>query len=482
MPKLKPTHKSECKCTELYLIQHSSKFSDSIDYTLTALTTSYAYLEYYYEFAYEKYYSKCVNSLFNAYLAKCDLQKRFNICQIETISNKLPVDNDHLMYVYDWIKLGEVISLTFTNYINLIFSVASILINLFMIILLTDKKLMATKMYTHLLINIYFNLVYSVILTVHFVLQNSNDINLNGVKLSLYSQYIHLIIVKYIGNLVKTGTNISHISFTLCRYISITNKTNFIFDKFYKLNAIKTFFIILIFSILINLFTLFQFDIKSFDLNTVQLHSITASNYSNYYKQEPFEDYKENFSESAYLIMNILQYIKIIFSDLFYIIISIIIDLILVCFIKNKIGIRKQLVYMNPLANLIVSPFSTNIKQKKKKDMRASKERISQMIILNGINFLVFRFPLAIYSFYGFVFRYNRIEMRYEPNLVMYIVCKARHFCASLREILLCFYLTSFAFQFFIFYKLDGNFKESFFKLKNSVFTVISCKQVQVLN
>lgn len=472
LPQLKPTHKSKCSCTELFLIQYSIQYSESIDYSIYYLPSYYPFIEFYFDSVNERIFSKCNNKSFNFHLQQCNLIKRFSLCKINQTHL---VENDSIfIYIYDLITLGYSINRLFSDYINLIFSIVATSVNFLLIVLLSDKKIMSDKMYTHLLVNSCLNFVYSTILALKYIIRFFNEHAITGSLTSIISQYINIILIKYIGNLAKTGANISHVTFTLCRYISITAKKSTLLEKFYRLNAKKSFFLILLFSILINLYNLFQFTVKESDLNTAQLHSFSAENYSNYYKQEQAYEYKENFTESEYVVLNILQYIKIVFSDLFYILVSSLIDVFLLIFINKKIQIRKTLVYMNPLSSLIINPLNgmkTNQSAlNKKKKFNSSRNRISQMLLLNGINFLAFRFPLAILSFYGFIFRYNRVSLRYEPNVASYIVCKLNRFCSSLSEVFLFFYLSSFLLQFFIFFRFDTNIKDSALKLyKNMI-------------
>ena len=91
------------------------------------------------------------------------------------------------------------------------------------------------------------------------------------------------------------------------------------------------------------------------------------------------------------------------------------------------------------------------------------------MIILNGINFLILRLPLAVLSFYSFIFRFNRQLRKHEPNLASYIVCKRFRFCKNMENIFYFVYLNSFLFQFLIFYKLDTNFKDNFLITKKKI-------------
>jgi hypothetical protein len=182
-------------------------------------------------------------------------------------------------------------------------------------------------------------------------------------------------------------------------------------------------------------------------------------------RQDPVDDYKENFStNSEYIMLNVAQYIRLIFSDLAHIILSTMVDCLLLTFIKNKLKQKQNLLSSRAIISVNLNSIR-QVKLNKKKNQ--PKDRITQMIILNGVNFLILRLPIAILSFYGFVFRYTQDKTKAEPNIFSYIICKEKKLCTSLHEVFLCFYLISFIFQFFIFYKLDTNFKLSFKNRKN---------------
>ncbi len=456
MPRLKPTSMSKCTCTELFLIQYSVLFGNSIDAILDKTPSSYTFHEYYVDSIYEKSFSKCKNPSIKDQIQKCNFTKMLSNCDFKLSQINLKEDQ-FIFYVYDWHEMSNAINFLFSKYINLAFSILGILINVIILIILSDLKIFTDKMYFYLKINACFNIVYCLTLTIRFIIFNIDDqmsayqINSNSI---IYYEYIYLIVVKLIGNLAKTCSYISHASFALSRYITITNLNYSVLEKFNKTKKKIYFIIIILFSLLINLFVCFQFSIISSDKQQFQMFRFDASNFSNLYKQDTINDYKETFnSEFEYKILNILQYLKIVFSDLSNIILATIIDILLFVFVRNKIKQKKMITsvlpaVLNPIAISITTTTTAATKKKKK----SSEQRISQMVILNGINFLLFRFPLALLSFYGFVFRYNKFEMKYEPDLSSYIICKSYRFCAGLEKIFLFLHLNSYH-EFFIYFK-----------------------------
>ena len=313
-------------------------------------------------------------------------------------------------------------------------------------------------MYTYLLINSYFNLLQSLVITVKFIISNLEGDFISRDHKSIYVQYANVIIVKYCASMFRTGSNLSYLAFALSRYITVRNNKESFLAKFHKLNSKLFVFIIVAISLVINIYVYFQFKIKFTMTDWEQSHKIHSNNFSNYYRQEPIDDYKESFSsESEYILLNIGQYVRIIFSDLAHIIATTVIDIVLLLFVRKKMKIKRNLLQANTVLNLVI--MSSIQRNKIKKRQEQPKDRISSMIIINGINWFFLRFPLALSSFYGFLFRYDRKARSYEPDLASYIVCKKKKFCVASQEVFVFLYLFSFFVQFFIFYKLDTNFK-----------------------
>jgi len=117
------------------------------------------------------------------------------------------------------------------------------------------------------------------------------------------------------------------------------------------------------------------------------------------------------------------------------------------------------------------------IANNKKQNKLSAEHRISRMIILNGINYFLFRCPFAIFNFYVLIFRHDEKVKKHLPNLISFLVCHRFNFCKSIGEIFYFLYLISYFIQFAIFYKLDKNFKESFLSIIAEIKKqFISCK------
>lgn len=478
LPTLKPSRKSSCSCTEIFLIQYSYKYALLIEFMFSKVMTSYSLIEYYFDSIAASDLSVCVNSSIKSVIQACNFATRLGKCKIKEAQFERPQASAHYFYVFDWYELSNLSKLIFSQYINTTFLFVSLLINVATIVILSNNTI-RDKMYTFLRINSYVNLIYSFLLVMRYIFYACDKKSIFCVQIyeSVYLQYLNLVLTKLVGNSLKTASNMTHISFTLSRYVKITNTTNRFLIKFNNVSVWVYLLVLLVFSTSINAYVFFEYSIRNSHSIVNQLVSFSLSNFTNY-REDPIDDFKENFSKSEYFILNLLQYVKIVFSDLFYIVLSILIDLVLFVFVKNKLELKKSITLANSavLKYLIQSPFMVNRNQLElvKKKRKTSKDRISEMIILNGLNFFIFRFPMAVLSFYGFLFRYDRNTLKYEPNLISYLICKRFRFCSCLEEFLFFIYLNSFVFQFLIFYKLDKNFKESALSVKAKILSMLN--------
>ena len=98
----------------------------------------------------------------------------------------------------------------------------------------------------------------------------------------------------------------------------------------------------------------------------------------------------------------------------------------------------------------------------KTNEIKMGRKKITKMVILNSLNYLIFRFPSALFDFYGLIFRFDKKTKRYFPNLILFLVCKKLKACESLDNLFYLFYIISFIVQFVVFYKYDKNFSEGF--------------------
>ena len=463
VPILKPIYKSSCSCTELFLIRHSYLLKDDILFYLDQTVSDYYELsQFYREEINEREYSICANSSIELSIFKCDFLSRLRKCKINS-TNRTYLDREKIdvnLYMNDWYKLSEYSHYSFSNYINPFFSLISIILNIFIIIIYSNKTIekdMKTA-YKYLILNCYTNIFYVVLLLFQIFFTNcffDSDLFCYRKADSQYVNYFEKIFVNVIKKALHTFSNLSYFWFILFRYIRITNKRNKIVSTLKKIQF-KTFLIVsAFFCLLINFYAFYEH-------NKVVREVLFEINIS-----QPNDNFKSNLSQTEYFIFNIFQYIKIIFADFLLVVLVISIDIRLSFFIQKQISRSSE---------------SLNISQRALKKKKNSQNRINAMIIWNGINFFFFRLPSSLMDLYGLLFLYNRqneYSYRFLPNTSSYMVCRIFKFCSSLQEIFYFFYLFSFIFQFLIFYKLDKNFNESMMNIKKRISLILGIKNKQ---
>jgi len=341
-----------------------------------------------------------------------------------------------------------------------------------MVVILSSKSLKKDRMYTYLHINSIFNSICCSITIIDYIVLYYT-IDIDDKKISY--QYYNLILIKIIGSSIKTCSNISHLSFSLSRYKKIKGKDYIFIKSFNNLSFKLYLFLIIIFSMAINLYVYFQHEIIS--LGSDDKASVR---FLNNYVVLPFNDYKVNFSDTEFIVLNVFQCLKILFSDLSYIIATTIIDIFLFKIVKKQMD-KKRKILLNLNQNRTAAA-TTTTNNKKKENKISAEYRISRMIILNGINYFVFRFPFAIVKFYVLIFRHDEKEKKFLPNFISYLMCKNYKLCQNMGELFYFLFLVSYFIQFFIFFKLDKNFKDSLLAIITKIKNVFILYKNRILN
>jgi hypothetical protein len=440
LPQLRPAYKLKCTCTELFLIQYSYMYENKRNLNLNEkiIFNNYYNQEYYFEEIIDKTFSYCKN--INKLIEKCNFKKKLKLCNLTSINNEV----DHHWYMIDWQVLSKYSYISFIFYINPILSLLSILISILNVIILTSKHLKKEIkcLYYYFNIHLIANIIFISAQYLDLLTECTyEDYFCSLFESSIYLQYFKIFGLKLIKNSLTTFSNVSYTAFILIRYTKITSSKNITLKYFEKLK-LKYFILASIpFSVLINVYICFEYSLKSSESYSNQIQS-----------RVPFDYFKINLSDNEQLILNIFQYFKIILSDLLFYFLSVCFDVSLILFIKKNI-------------NSVRSALAVGLTSKTIEKKQASKRRLTTMIILNGCNFFIFRLPLALIDVYGLIISVNLSEnnnsLEYTPNLSIFMVCRYFKFCDSLQKLFYSLYTLSFLIQFFIFYKLDTNFKES---------------------
>ena len=178
---------------------------------------------------------------------------------------------------------------------------------------------------------------------------------------------------------------------------------------------------------------------------------------------------------SVQYLLTVLHYIRVIVSDTLYVLVNFVIDMFLYFFVRNQM--RKKRTDLIAVSFLVVNSRNATLRQlrdeyRKKKQLKHSQNRITGMILLNGLNFCLFRLPAVILSLTILFFGFNQEMFRFYPYFVpdfAHRICKVFKLCDVLEDVSFIFYMISFIVQFVIFVKLDKNFKESYHLMKVSI-------------
>jgi len=460
-PQLRPNQNSnKCSCTQIYLIQYSFLFQKGFNFYSDQTTASYQMLPYYVnEIMTNKSFTKCVKTSkeLNNLILMCNFKQRLNKCKIHAASAAAALNNDSYFEMYDWDEVRRLSNLIFSFYLNTLFSFIILFLNILTIKILKSKSILKEKnpMYNFLFINTVLCFLYiSICLFKIIGICIDSNFYCSPLIETKFNLYYKTIFVLFIGESIKTASNFSNISFSLSRYIKVTSFKSSTF--LLKLDQIKKRYYLIfsiIISVFINLYHLFEynFNLAKKEESFFQLNSLES-----YFKySNPSDEFIENFSLSVYYLLYVFFYIKLIFSDLFYIILNLIIDLKLLSFIKiqnfKKITITRLIANLSP-------PNQAN----------STTNRLTSMITLNGLNCFIFRLPSAFANFYGFIFRFDKTDKMFKPNISGYIVCRGFKICHSLQEILFFLYLLSLILQFFIFLKFDKIFRKGYLEIRTN--------------
>jgi len=444
-------------CTYFFLTQYSDKcYAHYLNQTFN-------------EFQYQTYYYNDERNIYQrdfkleAYLNnKCGNFIKFKslICASIHAQEKTELSrnkSESYFYLFDWQILIKYNQIIFAIILNPSISLICLILNILIVKICSNKEL--DNIYVYLKLNSCFVILYLLASFFKLLFVCIKDTFWNDAHLELSfcldefrensARYFNIVFVRTLGSCFKTCSNMSYLLFLISRYKLITNSKSIWINRIDKISICKKCITICLISLFINSYSYFQFS-KFLDQN---LSDMSIRKYSGFFDKTEYaeffskfnevNDYTQDLSSSYLLWLNILNLIKIIFSDIFFLIIGTIFDVLLLIFIKNQ--------------------NKTQISREVRKQKSAEK-RLIVMIILNGINFLIFRLPSLIVSFYGIIYRYDHEKKKHLPNFISYYVCRNMKFCIIITDIFHFFYLLSFVFHFAILYKLDKNFKKS---LKN---------------
>jgi len=382
-------------------------------------------------------HSNVTNCDFDLMKLNCDLS--LNVQNVnDTEYNKLYIlfDPNHIMKLNDFTL--SIIAFPTVCSLGIIF-------NLLNIIVLKNAKFSKSfnaRMYQQMVIKSTINLIICIIFLLRLTIKCIDPISsfcfVSFVNNRLLRHFM-LTLAYFVGNSLKTCSNLVHISFVLDRLVLISEKKLDFLKKFSLIDYKLLFLIELVFSFLINSIKIYQFE-----YDPITSFSLYPRIFTEYF------DFKY-----VYAYFNILC---IFITDFLVIILQLYFDFALIVFVKETIVNKKSLI-------------SHGFHQRSKNEKLERNTKL--MVALSGICLFIFHSPdLCISVFMAFTYKRNRGSYYDYQNLFSFLLI-------NISEVI---YFISYMLDFFIYYFFNNVFRLSFkyyvLKFSNKLKTITQVKKV----
>jgi hypothetical protein len=436
-PILIPGKVIECSCTLKWLKLYRNLYSDikdtsdyDINYDENLLNKPY----YEYKFCLETFD-----------WLKCNISQRLNDCKLQNTKKEARIfrfDNDNNVYYFlKWLQLILLVIL------QPILGAIGQINNILVIMTILNKKHrhdFKDPMYSHILINATFNIIYCSVLMLNLVntcLSFRSTIFCSTIFQEDSTQLFKIIVIHFLGNVFRMCSNLSYLFFSFRRLVLVSMyKESSIFNRMTQINLKLYTFLIITFCSILSLFRIFQYDIN-FDRNPR--------------KDFPFETRDEFFCQNKLnaiqcIFFNSFKILNRFLNDILSVILNVIIDFCLFknfnLHLKEKVALTRRNIYLD-------LDFHKDIKKKKK--------NLNRMILLNGFIYILSHIPEFLSSILLIVFSKKISHF-----------CFVRLSCDLVNEEMAIFSLISIVTQFYIFLMFDKNFRKSFIEIKARLFSI----------
>ena len=340
IPFFSPGKQIKCSCTVLWLIQYYSYYFD-VNYS-----------PYYYDNSNVDIYEDigtinfdstiryCHNNLFKQSIMKCNFSQRVKNCQKANFSttkanfdSEFNLNNDvDLLFLIKWFQFIFIIIL------QPILSCIGIINNILIIKIIRNKdmkKNFKDTMYYHIIINCYFNIIYCIITSLRIINQCLffNSLFCPDTYYAKSTQYFTIIVIYFLGSVVKFCKNVTFLSFTISRYILSLNKKKGFYEKFSKMNLKAYLAILILISLILNLFKIFEYKVSAINDPTDQ------------YPKEVYDERRCDSNFDSYCkFFNTMKLIVLFINNFSLYIINFIVDIVLLKDFSKHLKDRQKLV------------------------------------------------------------------------------------------------------------------------------------------
>jgi hypothetical protein len=305
-------------------------------------------------------------------------------------------------------------------------SICGIIFNFINIMVLSNtnfKKELKDKMFAQMLhgsqMNIFISFIYFLKLMIKCI-DPVKSFCIISIISNRTLRFSILLVVNYLGNVLKTCTNLNQISISIDRFVISSDLKNKFLKKMTQIKPTSYFIYSVLFSSTINVVKLFEYD-NDMNVNMFKFPSLN-----------PY------FFDIAYFYWY-LNVLNLFISNIFFSFIQILINVFLLVYVKKSLANKLKLTAANDF-------------NKKFKEKRNTEKKIKMLIIINGFCLFILHMPDLIISFF-FIFS--------KKNYLLYI--QSYTFFSNIFSDLsdIC-YIFEYSLNFMIFYFFNNQFKASF--------------------
>lgn len=403
-------------CLQKFLFSYQHKIKENLDMT-------------------EEFYNK-------SFEQECNFTGRLQMC--EGFKNK-PIDIDFnyftLIYILKWIMF--ILSIILMPIVAAIgFS-----LNLLIILIILNKEnqkqfFQHQRMFTYMLFNSLFNMIecfLSMFKLMSYCL-GTNSPFCSTVMKNLVAQYFKLYFVIYFGEVMKTSSILTSLAFSFERLIVTSGSKMCICNKFQRMNLIVFMVIVLIFSFGISYNKLLEYKIieSKYDDDDDETENIVEAP-----KPAGPDISYEKFWPSYSLVHYIL-------NNLVFILLNLIIDLLLVLQMRKQLKVKA----INAKAfHKSSSRKNSLILSNKLNEILKAETELNKMILYMFLIYLICRLP----ELFSFLVLKERLLFK-----VTSYIYTARYIYSLQTNIVHFFYLVSYLFNIFFYYKFNKFFRQAF--------------------
>ena len=411
VPILKPRESISCTCTVKWLQMYLEKYE-----TYLTLTNNFKL------FANEE---NVFTKICDTDSTECDFNNSFKKCDLSLEKHHHEITDKDLYYTIKWLQYVLLVAL------QPLFGIVGLIHNI--LILLTVKKIkkniIKEPMYNYIHMNATFNILCCIVMNLSLVNTcinyNTHSVYCSSVYTDKWAQYFKIVVQHFIGNVFRTCMNVSYLFISLSRFISVSNlKEKKYFKNISHLNYKLFLFVLLVFAVLISLFKIFQYDVNTL----YDMEEFPSEFYSEF--RCLYDMYK-----SKCVLFDILKLINKSFNDIFFFLINIFLDFLMLKHFNKEIEHKMQLRNHN----------------EDNSDLIKKKKNVNRMIIANSTIFFFSHAPEFLVSALLIFFR-----KKIKP------FCTFQLSCDLINEEAQFFNSTSIVLNFYVFLTFDKNFRESF--------------------